>query len=82
MLISYQRGSFIFKPLQLAVSPQPRSGEHISVTSGTQLAVKVEGVLSHGNKPILFRSADGIVLTVSTQLTARSNTVHEFKVKY
>ncbi|XP_065225869.1 integrator complex subunit 7 [Planococcus citri] len=76
---------FFFQALQctnvtLAVSPQPRSGEHISVTSGTQLAVKVEGVLSHGSKPILFRSADGIVLTVTTQLTARSNAVQDFKM--
>ncbi len=65
----------------MAVSPQPRlSGEHISVTSGTQLTIKVEGVLLHGNKPSLFRTAAGIVLTVTTQITARANTSHDFKV--
>lgn len=66
---------------QLAISPQPRvSGEHISVTSGTQLTIKVEGVLMHGNKPYMFRTAAGIALTVTTQMTARANSSHDFKV--
>lgn len=50
------------------------------MTGGTHLAVKVEGVLLHGNKPTLFRTAAGIVLTVTTQLTARAGLAHDFKV--
>ena len=67
--------------LQLAVSPQPRvSGEHISVTSGTHQAVKVEGVLQHGNKPNLFRKAAALVLTVTTHLITRAASSHDLKV--
>ena len=59
---------------KLAISPQPRvNGEWISVPSGSQLAVKVEGVIQHGARPGLFRSISGVVLTLSSQLTSRVN---------
>ncbi|KAJ9584574.1 hypothetical protein L9F63_021084, partial [Diploptera punctata] len=60
--------------LQLAISPQPRVvGESISVQSGSHLAVKVEGVIQHGKRPGLFRHVSGVVVTVSSQLQARSS---------
>ncbi|XP_067013341.2 integrator complex subunit 7 [Anabrus simplex] len=58
--------------VKLAISPQPRVlGESISVQSGSQLAVKVEGVIQHGKRPGLFRKVSGVVVTVSSQLQAR-----------
>lgn len=62
----------IFLLLQLAVTPQPRvNGEYLSVQAGSQLAVKVEGVIQHGTHPGRFRSVSGVVLTLSSQLTSR-----------
>ncbi|KAK5650389.1 hypothetical protein RI129_001418 [Pyrocoelia pectoralis] len=55
--------------LKLAISPQPRVlGEFISVQSGSQLAVKVEGIVQHGHRPGLFRHVKGILVTVTSQL--------------
>ncbi|KAB0802821.1 hypothetical protein PPYR_05007 [Photinus pyralis] len=55
--------------LKLAISPQPRVlGEFISVQSGSQLAVKVEGIVQHGQRPGLFRQVKGILVTVTSQL--------------
>ncbi|XP_075234505.1 integrator complex subunit 7-like [Lycorma delicatula] len=66
--------------VKLAVTPQPRvNGEWINVPSGSQLAVKVEGVILHGTCPGLFRSVSGVVLTLSSQATARPAN-HEGKV--
>uniref|UniRef100_A0A0A9W714 Integrator complex subunit 7 n=2 Tax=Lygus hesperus TaxID=30085 RepID=A0A0A9W714_LYGHE len=60
--------------VKLAVSPQPRvSGEWITVTSGSQLAVKVEGVIQHGSKPGLFRCVEKVIVTLNTQPTAKAN---------
>ncbi|XP_022912913.1 integrator complex subunit 7 [Onthophagus taurus] len=65
---------FFFQILQsttikLSVSPQPRvMGEFISIQFGSQLAVKVEGVVQHAQKPGLFRKVDGVVVSISTQL--------------
>lgn len=60
--------------VKLAITPQPRvNGEWISVPCGSQLAVKVEGVIQHGARPGLFRSISGVVLTLSSQLTSRVN---------
>ncbi|XP_063222620.1 integrator complex subunit 7 [Bacillus rossius redtenbacheri] len=73
---------FFFQVLQctsvkLAISPQPRVlGEPIGVQSGSQLAVKVEGVIQHGKRPGLFRSIGGVVITVSSQLQTRSGHPH------
>ncbi|CAG9865045.1 unnamed protein product [Phyllotreta striolata] len=58
-----------FTSVKLAVSPQPRVlGELISVQSGSQLAVKVEGVIQHGARPGLFRKIKEVVITVTSQL--------------
>lgn len=66
---------------QLAVTPQPRvNGEWINVPSGSQLAVKVEGVILHGSRPGLFRSVSGVVLTLSSQATSRPPN-HDGKVR-
>nr|XP_023026136.1 integrator complex subunit 7 [Leptinotarsa decemlineata] len=55
--------------VKLAISPQPRVlGEFISVQAGSQLAVKVEGVIQHGMKPGLFRRIEEVVITVTSQL--------------
>ncbi|GLG96261.1 Integrator complex subunit 7 [Gryllus bimaculatus] len=54
--------------VKLAISPQPRVlGEAISVQSGSQLAVKVEGVIQHGKRPGLFRKNVNDVGSVLTQ---------------
>ncbi|PSN35963.1 hypothetical protein C0J52_21536 [Blattella germanica] len=67
--------------VKLAISPQPRVlGESISVQSGSQLAVKVEGVIQHGKRPGLFRRVGGVVVTVSSQLQARSHNNHDVKI--
>lgn len=55
--------------VKLAISPQPRVlGEFISVQAGSQLAVKVEGVIQHGMEPGLFRRIEEVVITVTSQL--------------
>ena len=77
---------FYFQSLQtttikLALSPQPRTaGESISVPSGSQLAVKVEGVILHGQKPGLFRKIHEIVINVSSQLQSKTTAVADVKV--
>ncbi|XP_049812143.1 LOW QUALITY PROTEIN: integrator complex subunit 7 [Schistocerca nitens] len=66
---------FFFQVLQstsvkLAISPQPRvPGEPIAVQSGSQLAVKVEGVILHGRRWAgRFRQTAAVTVTVSCQL--------------
>lgn len=55
--------------MKLAISPQPRVlGEFISVQAGSQLAVKVEGVIQHGIRPGLFRKIKEVVINVTSQL--------------
>ncbi|CAH1119366.1 unnamed protein product [Phaedon cochleariae] len=55
--------------VKLAISPQPRVlGEFISVQAGSQLAVKVEGVIQHGMKPGIFRKIKEVVISVTSQL--------------
>lgn len=69
---------FFFQVMQstsvkLAISPQPRVlGEFISVQSGSQLAVKVEGVIQHGQKPGLFRKVKEVIITVTSQFQNNS----------
>lgn len=63
--------------IKLSVSPQPRAaGEHIIVQSGSNLVIKVEGVIQHyGKCPSLFRSVDSVQLSLTSQLmTPRVNT--------
>jgi integrator complex subunit 7 len=50
------------------------NGEWVPVTSGSQLAVKVEGVIQHGTKPGLFRSVEKVTVTLTTQPNSRNNT--------
>lgn len=67
--------------MQLNISPQPRvAGESIAVQGGSQLAVKVEGVLVHGSRPGIFRKAADIVVTLVSQLQARQHNQTENKV--
>lgn len=67
--------------VKLAITPQPRVlGEFISVQSGSQLAVKVEGVIQHGQRPGLFRKVEGVIVTVVSQLQS-SNKVKEADMK-
>lgn len=61
--------------VKLAISPQPRVlGEFISVQSGSQLTVKVEGVIQHGQRPGLFRKVEGVIVTVISQLQSANKT--------
>lgn len=85
--LSYPR--FFFQVLQstsvkLAISPQPRVlGEFISVQSGSQLAVKVEGVLQHGQRPGIYRKVEGVTVTVTSQLQLNNKSKEiETKVYY
>lgn len=77
---------FFFQVLQstsvkLAVSPQPRvSGEWLTVVNGSQLTIKVEGVIQHGRIPSLFRSIQNISITVTSQLTSRNPSAADSKV--
>lgn len=58
----------------MAVTPQPRAnGEYITVTSGQQLAVKVEGVIQHGSRAGLFRSVERVTITLTTHPAPRPN---------
>lgn len=74
---------FFFQVLQntsikLSISPQPRvPGELVIVQPGSNLVVKVEGVVQHsGNTPSLFRSVDSVQLTLISQLlTTRPNEI-------
>ncbi|XP_014282117.1 integrator complex subunit 7 [Halyomorpha halys] len=60
--------------VKLAVTPQPRAnGEYITVTSGQQLAVKVEGVIQHGSRAGLFRSVERVTITLTTHPSPRPN---------
>lgn len=69
--------------VKLAIlSPQQRVlGEVISVQTGSQLTVKVEGVIQHGQRPGLFRTVEGVIVTVNSQLqnTNRSNKENDQK---
>lgn len=77
---------YFFQTLQstsvkLAISPQPRvAGEFISVQPGSQLAVKVEGVIQHGRRPGLFRTISGVIITVTSLLQSASKTNADVKV--
>lgn len=57
--------------VKLSINPQPRlAGEFITVqTAGTQLAVKVEGVIQHGGaRPGMYRKVAGVTITATSQL--------------
>ena len=70
---------YFFQTLQttsvkLSVWPQPRVlGEPVSVPQGSQLALKVEGVLRHGKKASLFRSVAAICITIATTAPSKNN---------
>ncbi|CAD7091372.1 unnamed protein product [Hermetia illucens] len=71
---------FFFQVLQntiikLSISPQPRvAGEPIIVQPGSNLVVKVEGVIQHyGKSPCLFRSVESVQLTLTSQLVSQRN---------
>lgn len=71
---------YFFQALQatsvkLSVSPQPRVlGEPVSVPQGSQLALKVEGVLRHGRRASLFRSVAAVCISISTTPPSKINT--------
>ncbi|XP_034936157.1 integrator complex subunit 7 [Chelonus insularis] len=70
---------FFFQALQatvvkLSVSPQPRVlGEPICVPQGSQLALKIEGVLRHGRRASLFRSVAAVCISISTSPPSKIN---------
>ncbi|KYM93935.1 Integrator complex subunit 7 [Cyphomyrmex costatus] len=60
--------------IKLYVSPQPRVlGEPVSVPQGSQLALKVEGVLQHGRRASLFRSVAAVCISISTTPPSKIN---------
>lgn len=60
--------------IKLSVSPQPRVlGEPVSVPQGSQLALKVEGVLRHGRRASLFRSVAAVCISISTSPPSKIN---------
>ncbi|XP_014223957.1 integrator complex subunit 7 [Trichogramma pretiosum] len=61
--------------IKLSVAPQPKVvNEPLSVPQGSQLALKVEGVLRHGKRASLYRSVAAIVvsITAATQIKSSS----------
>ncbi|XP_078589616.1 integrator complex subunit 7-like [Branchiostoma floridae x Branchiostoma japonicum] len=53
--------------IKLALSPSQRSvNDPVLVSTDTQLALKVEGVIQHGAKPGLFRAVNKVCLDVSS----------------
>lgn len=67
--------------VKLSITPQPRVlGESVSVPHGSQLAVKVEGVVQHGGKPGLFRSVKEVIVTVTSVPQTRIN--HDLQVRF
>ncbi|XP_015515140.1 integrator complex subunit 7 [Neodiprion pinetum] len=70
---------YFFQALQatsvkLSVSPQPRVlGEPVSLPQGSQLALKVEGVLRHGRRASLFRSVAAVCISISTAPPSKIN---------
>ncbi|XP_076237410.1 integrator complex subunit 7 [Calliopsis andreniformis] len=60
--------------VKLSVSPQPRVlGEPVSVPQGSQLALKVEGVLRHGRRASLYRSVAAVCISISTTPPSKIN---------
>lgn len=76
---------YFFQALQattvkLSVSPQPRVlGEPVSVPQGSQLALKVEGVLRHGRRASLFRSVAAVCISISTTPPSKINADQKVK---
>ncbi|XP_043498636.1 integrator complex subunit 7 isoform X2 [Polistes fuscatus] len=74
---------YFFQALQatsvkLSVSPQPRVlGEPVSVPQGSQLALKVEGVLRHGKRASLYRSVSAVCISISTTPPSKINSDHK-----
>ncbi|XP_043278908.1 integrator complex subunit 7 [Venturia canescens] len=74
---------YFFQALQstsvkLSVSPQPRVfGEPVCVPQGSQLALKIEGVLRHGKRGSLFRSVDAVCISITTTPPAKINNDHK-----
>ncbi|XP_074098202.1 integrator complex subunit 7 [Cotesia typhae] len=70
---------YFFQALQatvvkLSVSPQPRVlGEPVCVPQGSQLALKIEGVLRHGKRSSLFRSVAAVCISISTTPPSKIN---------
>ncbi|XP_063990575.1 integrator complex subunit 7 [Diachasmimorpha longicaudata] len=73
---------YFFQALQatvvkLSVSPQPRVlGEPVCVPQGSQLALKIEGVLRHDNKS-LFRSVAAVCISISTSPPSKINSEYK-----
>ncbi|KAF7989463.1 hypothetical protein HCN44_008137 [Aphidius gifuensis] len=73
---------YFFQSLQttivkLSVSPQPRvPGEPVFVPQGSQLALKIEGVLRHGDKGSLFRSVAAVSISITTSPSSSKNNSH------
>uniref|UniRef100_A0A6A7FUC8 Integrator complex subunit 7 n=2 Tax=Hirondellea gigas TaxID=1518452 RepID=A0A6A7FUC8_9CRUS len=68
--------------ITLNITPQPRNpGDPITIQNSCQLAVKVEGVISHGRRPGLFRSVKSVTLLVNSTLQNRQQHTLDVKVE-
>ncbi|CAE1237033.1 INTS7 [Acanthosepion pharaonis] len=71
---------YFFQSLQmtevkLAISPQPHNNmDPVSVQHDTHLALKVEGVIQHGNQPNLYRRAQAVTVNITSELHSHSHT--------
>ena len=67
--------------VKLSVSPQPRVlGEPVSVPQGSQLAIKVEGVLRHGRRASLYRSVAAVCISISTTPPSKINSDQKVQI--
>lgn len=71
---------YFFQSLQmtevkLAISPQPHNTvDPVSVQPDTHLALKVEGVIQHGNQPNFYRRAQAVNVNITSVLQSQSHT--------
>ncbi|CAI9720623.1 integrator complex subunit 7-like [Octopus vulgaris] len=75
--IGYPR--YFFQTLQttqvkLAISPQPHnSTDPVLLQQDTQLTLKVEGVVQHGNQPDFYRQVHAVMVNVTSVLRSHSH---------
>ena len=57
------------------------SNEPITISFDTHLTLKVEGVITHGSNPGLYRHVQAILLSVSSNQQSRAHTANDTKVR-
>ncbi|KAF2367660.1 Armadillo-type fold [Trinorchestia longiramus] len=68
--------------IALNITPQPHnSSDCITLQNSSQLAVKVEGVISHGRQAGLFRSIKTVTLLINSSIQSRPPHTLDLKVE-